>query len=208
MSDTAIDLSGNKVVIEKSNFTTGTRQGYYQKLTQLTIFLFERSAYQDLIQTHYLQQLKEADLKDKNEPRYRKRKQCYLRLEVFNLLRGMKRNRSETCPIRLQSTDGSQRVLTYDNIVSFMETFKKQEKVNKKLAIAFQKAVLELSTEDDGDVEDSIDINNTMARDGEIIVSLRQEHSTYDSIRSAIAQLYTATATIMLESMKLVIGLY
>merc|ERR1719203_879364 len=73
----------------------------------------------------------------------RKRKQYYLRLEVFNLLRGMRRNHSETCPIRLQSTDGSQRVLTYDDIVSFMETFKKQEKVNKKLAIAFQKAVLE-----------------------------------------------------------------
>ena len=160
MSDTVIDLSGNKVVIEKSNITTGTRQGYYQKLTQLTIFLFERSAYQDLIQTHYLQQLKEADLKDKNEPRFRKRKQYYLRLEVFNLLHGMKRNRSETCPIRLQSTDDSQRVLTYDDVASFMETFKKQEKVNKKLAIAFKKVVMELSTEDNGNVEDAIDINN------------------------------------------------
>ena len=56
---------------------------------------------------------------------------------------GIKRGHPETSSLRLvtDENDTNQRVLSYDDVITFMETFEKKEKVNKKLAKRFQKDV-------------------------------------------------------------------
>ena len=209
MPRTIIDLSANKHAIEKSNIATKTRYNYNTTLIRFTIFCFERTEFQDLIHEDYIDLLKEANRKDSEEPRYKKRQQYYLRAEILAILRKMKGGNSASSPIRLVPSESSNRVLTYEDIVSFMETYKKTEKVNKKLANQYLRAVRDLSPEEDEDLEDALILTAAgLEDDGEIMVEIRQEYTTYDGIRSAITQLYTATATSMPEVLKESMRLY
>lgn len=208
MPPTLIDLSANKHAIEKSNIATKTRYNYNTTLIRFTIFCFERTDFQDLIHEDFINLLKEAKRKDLEEPRYKKRQQYYLRAEILAILRKLKRGNSALSPIRLVPTEVSDRVLTYDDIVSFMETFKKTEKVNKRLANQYLKQVRDLSPEENEDLEDALILTGGLEDDGEILVEIRQEYTTYDGIRSAITQLYTATATTMPDQLKESMRLY
>lgn len=211
MSNNLIDLTGNVHAIEKSNIATGTRSGYYNRLIALTIWCFDLRSYSDLIQPHFMERLTQAHQKDLTEPRYRKRKRKYLRVEILSILRGMKRGHPESSPLRLvvDENDPNQRILSYDDIVSFMETFKKKEKVNKKLARRFQKAVAKLTPDDTEDVQDPITLlDDEEEDDGEIWVLVRQESPTYDNIRSAVRQLYTATGADFPSKLQNSISLY
>ena len=72
------------------------------------------------------------------------------------------------------------------------------EKVNHRLAIAYRKAVNKLIP-DEGDSRDALLIldESEIAQDGEIFVAIRQEYTAYDSIRSTISHLFTATGVDM-----------
>ena len=126
-----------------------------------------------------MERLTQAHQKDLTQPCYRKRKRNYLIVEILSTLRGMKRGHPKSSPLRLVSdeNDPNWRVLSYDDIVSFMETFKKKEKVNKKLAKRFQKAVSKLTPDDTEDAPNSITLLED-EDDGEIWVLVRQESPT------------------------------
>ena len=210
MSNNMIDLTANVHAIEKSNIATGTRSGYYNRLIAFTVICFDSRELSGLIQTHFMERLIAANNRDKTEPRYRKRTRSYLRVEILAILRGMKRGQPKTSPLRLveEENEPNQPILGYDHVVTFMETFKKKEKVNKKLAKRFQKAVAKLTLDDSEDVQDPITLLEDEEDDGEIWVLVRQESPTYDNIRSAIRQLYTATAADMPLQMQNSISLY
>ena len=91
-----------------------------------------------------------------------------------------------------------------------METKKKIEKVNHKLAIEYKKAVKALNPDDDGDTNDPVMIldESEIEENGEIYVAVRQEFITYNWIRRAIAHLYTATNNEMSSSLRKALGLY
>ena len=82
--------------------------------------------------------------------------------------------------------------------------------MNQKLAIAYQKAVSELIPDEVGDTDDALLIinNYVLNDDGEILVAVRQEFSTYDGIRSAVAHLYSATGVIISFSFQASMSLY
>ena len=70
-------------------------------------------------------------------------------------------------------------------------------------------AVCNLSSDENEHLEDSLILTSTgLGEDGEIVVEIRQEYMTYNGIRSAITQLYTATATSMPETLKESMRLY
>lgn len=209
MSEAKFDLSANQVVVEKSNIQPGTRQGYFNKLILLVQFCFDHTSYHDLIQTHLVNDLIVANDKDRNLPQKKAKQRKHLRKAITKMLKNMKRYDPTSSPIRLSRVNPTDRILAYEDLVAFMSTFKKEEKVNGKLAYQFQVVVEELSsTIDDEDLEEPITSNSVPDEDGEIIVSIRQEFSTYDTIRSAVTHLYTATAVEMPSLLKSSLALY
>ena len=197
-------------VIEKSNINSGSRSTYYNKLINLILFFFDREEYKDLIRPDLIPVFDNHQVRDDALLPHQASKRKHLRAAIKESLRKMKRNDKNSCPLKLTSSDPNEKVLNYEAIVKHMETKKKIEKVNHKLAIEYRKAVKALNPDDDGDTNDPLMIldESEIEENGEIHVAVRQEFTTYDGIRSAIAHLYTATNNEMNSSLKKALGLY
>lgn len=208
-TDQVLDLTTNRTIIEKSSIGGSSRSTYYSRIISVVMFFFDSPLHHHLISEQFLHDFHRANEIDKNLPRHKSIKREVFRAEIKKVLKKMKRSDNLSSPIKLKSSNLSDRVLTYEDIVAFMETKKKKEKVNKKLAQAYKKKVNELNPDDDGDTDDAVQFLTEETDDGEIIVAIRQEAATYDGIRSAITFLYTSTGNkmnlVMQESLSLYI---
>ena len=213
MQDEIVDLVAGTNAIEKSCVVKGTRTGYAARLVDLLFWLYDNGHRKVLSQKcfdriHVVQELdnKHDELirkgklrtpsgrKSKAKAGQRNRTREYLK----SVVRGMDRHDPSKCPFILEE-------LTYALLTKYMSTKFKEVTVDKKSAIQFLKEVKSLMGVDGGG---NIILDEQTNCDGEVRVRIRQEYTTYEGIRSAVAHIYRESGVVMAPDLDAKMAVY
>jgi len=195
-----MNLAANTTAIEKSSVVKGTRANYLDKLTLFILWIFKNEELSSrILSDECLRKLHEAKHIDDATGKTAQSKK-HQRAAIKLLLKTLDRKDSTKSPIILEKME-------YEIIADYMSEKHKVETVDHKLAKDFQKEVSAITGGQDTVVENPV-VDQNVDENGEVRVMIRQESSTYEGIRSAIAFLYRESGVIIPPKMDSSLSLY
>ena len=221
MQDEIVDLIAGTNVIEKSCVVKGTRTCYTSRIVELILWIYDNEEHRSVLSQNCLdricvtekldnehdEKIRNGQLRTKSGKKSRAQPGQHNRTRecLRNLVRGMDRRDPSKCPIILKE-------LTYTLLTNYMSTKSKLVTVDRKSAVKFLKEVKSMGEDNGGDNGDNaIILDKTDANvnsDGEVLVRIRQEYTTYEGIRSIVAHMYRESGVIMPQDLDAMMVVY
>ncbi len=210
-----INLVADTRAIEKNSVVLGTRDGYYNRLVELTLWFYDKE-HRDLLSSKCCTALEMHTVSSASPGLVRtpgSKRKC--RNALKKLFSQVKKDDPTSSPIRLKvpenirrtrQTNSEQRILNYNDISEFWTTKQKKVRCNRSSVERFK--IFLKRFEDEDDLSNEVEWQEEEDEAGEIEVAIRLEAGTYEGYRSAIAFLYREAGIPMPPSMNSQLSLY
>ncbi|GFH49053.1 hypothetical protein CTEN210_05529 [Chaetoceros tenuissimus] len=174
-----LNLVANSSVVEQNVVTESTREHYTRRLVELVKWLYKEK--QEVLSQETITTMAAKMQEDRqNRSKSLTKTTQYLKKRIDKL----RRHDPSSSPILIDR-------FTYDIVSEFFVTKSNIETVDVSLALKFYRKLQSYDRDEDDDGHDTEDeIRIEPDENGQVKIAVRQEPSTYEGFRSAIAHLY------------------